>query len=93
MEPIRMLREATHFRKARTPEGDVVWEACSPSEPGSEEHNLQWFADNNLAGQVLPPKITMRDFSKVLLRARPTVSQDDLAVFVKFTEEFGEEAQ
>jgi vacuolar protein-sorting-associated protein 4 len=34
----------------------------------------------------------MRDFEKVLLRARPTVSQGDLGIFEKFTQEFGEEA-
>mmetsp|Transcript_41835 Transcript_41835/g.125184 ORF Transcript_41835/g.125184 Transcript_41835/m.125184 type:complete len:437 (-) Transcript_41835:209-1519(-) len=92
MQPIRTLREATHFRKARTAEGEVVWEACSPSDPGAEEHNLQWFADENLADKVMPPKITMRDFEKVLLRARPTVGKADLEVFVNFTTEFGEEA-
>lgn len=43
--------------------------------------------------QVLPPRITMRDFEKVIMRARPTVSKDDLAIFEKFTSEFGEEAQ
>ena len=41
--------------------------------------------------QVQPPVITMRDFEKVLLRARPTVSTKDLAVFEEFTKEFGEE--
>ena len=41
--------------------------------------------------QVQPPVITMRDFEKVLLRARPTVSNKDLAVFEEFTKEFGEE--
>jgi len=40
---------------------------------------------------VHPPNITFRDFEKVLLRARPTVSAADLAVYVKFTSEFGEE--
>lgn len=34
----------------------------------------------------------MRDFDKVLDRARPTVSTKDLEVFERFTEEFGEEA-
>lgn len=43
--------------------------------------------------QVLPPMITMRDFEKVLTRARPTVGKSDLAIFEKFTAEFGEEAQ
>jgi vacuolar protein-sorting-associated protein 4 len=53
---------------------------------------LQYFADNNLADKVLPPKISMRDFEKVLIRARPTVSKSDLEIFEKFTAEFGEEA-
>lgn len=41
--------------------------------------------------KVAPPLISMRDFEKVLLRARPTVSQKDLKVFEDFTKEFGEE--
>jgi len=41
--------------------------------------------------QVQPPRISMRDFEKVLLRARPTVSVKDLKVFEDFTKEFGEE--
>lgn len=92
MQPIRMLREATHFRKARGENGEEVYEACSPSATGAQELTLQWFADNNLADKVMPPKITMRDFEKVLTRARPTVSKNDLEIFEKFTEEFGEEA-
>lgn len=39
----------------------------------------------------MPPMISMRDFEKVLLRARPTVSTKDLATFTDFTKEFGEE--
>lgn len=41
--------------------------------------------------QVQPPVISMRDFEKVMLRARPTVSKKDLEVFEQFTTEFGEE--
>ena len=52
---------------------------------------LQTLADKGLAELVHPPKITFRDFEKVLLRARPTVSTDDLQVFTKYTAEFGEE--
>ena len=44
-----------------------------------------------IAAQVHPPNINMRDFEKVLLRARPTVSQGDLKIFEKFTSEFGED--
>eukprot|EP00955_Chlamydomonas_euryale_P066571 359590-Chlamydomonas_euryale.AAC.3 len=49
-------------------------------------------AASSVRVQVMPPKITMRDFEKVLLRARPTVGKADLEVFVNFTTEFGEEA-
>ena len=70
----------------------VIYEACSPSEQGAQEMTLQYFADNNLADKVLPPRITMRDFEKVLPRARPTVGKSDLEIFEKFTAEFGEEA-
>lgn len=38
-----------------------------------------------MAQLVHPPKITFRDFEKVLLRARPTVSQADLETYTKFT--------
>jgi vacuolar protein-sorting-associated protein 4 len=41
--------------------------------------------------QVHPPKISFRDFEKVLLRARPTVSHKDLQIYEDFTSEFGEE--
>jgi hypothetical protein len=41
------------------------WEPCAPSDPGAKPLSLQYFADNNLADKVLPPKITMRDFEKV----------------------------
>lgn len=91
MQPIRLLREATHFRKVKTTEGKVMYEPCAPSAPGAEEINLNWFMENNKADLVIPPKITMTDFEKVLLRARPTVSTGDLKVFEDFTKEFGEE--
>eukprot|EP00798_Chlamydomonas_sp_ICE-L_P027690 gene27690-7331_t len=92
MQPIRMLREATHFKEASGPDGAMVYCACAPSDPAAKEMTLNYFADNDLADKVLPPPITMRDFEKVLPRARPTVGKSDLEVFVKFTEEFGEEA-
>ena len=57
--------------------------ACSNRRPAS--------LTTSCAAQVQPPLISMRDFEKVLLRARPTVSQKDLKVFEDFTTEFGEE--
>jgi vacuolar protein-sorting-associated protein 4 len=92
MQPIRLLREATHFRKVRHPDGGDGYEPCAPGAPGAQEVSLQYFADKGLADRVLPPTITRADFDKVLLRARPTVSPGDLAQYEKFTDEFGEEA-
>lgn len=74
------------------PGGGDGYEPCPPTAPGAQEVGLQYFADKGLADKVVPPKISRRDFEVVLLRARPTVSPGDLAVFEKFTEEFGEEA-
>ncbi|KAL6753466.1 AAA-ATPase of VPS4/SKD1 family [Haematococcus lacustris] len=92
MQPIRMLREATHFKQVQVAGQGVMWVPCAPSEPGAKELSLQYFADNNLADKVVPPSISMRDFEKVLQRARPTVSKSDLTIFERFTSEFGEEA-
>ena len=52
---------------------------------------LAELADRGLAGRVATPSITMRDFEKALLKARPTVSAKDIEVQEKFTSEFGEE--
>ena len=49
----------------------------------------QTLADQGKAELVHPPKITYRDFEKSLLRARPTVGKEDLAVYEKFTAECG----
>ena len=65
--------------------------ACAPSDVGAEERTLQQFADEGISDRVVIPPITKHDFDIVLLRARPTVSHDDLEVFTRFTEEFGEE--
>ncbi|EIE27234.1 AAA-ATPase of VPS4/SKD1 family [Coccomyxa subellipsoidea C-169] len=91
MEPVRKTQEATHFREKKGPDGKAMFEPCSPSEPGAIETTLTELAEKGLAPQVHPPLISMRDFEKVLLRARPTVSQKDLKVFEDFTTEFGEE--
>ena len=64
-------------------------EPCSPGDAGAFPATLQSLADQGKAELVQPPAISMRDFEKVLLRARPTVSQDDLKVYEDFTANFG----
>lgn len=90
MQPIRLLRESTHFRQIPSPDGPK-YVPCAPNAPGAKEMSLQYFAESDRADEVIPPPITMMDFKKSMLRAKPTVSKDDLQVFIKFTEEFGEE--
>lgn len=90
MEPLRFVRQATHFRQIPGEEGPNYM-PCEPTAPGAMQMNLQYFADNGLADKVVPPAISMKDFEKVLARAKPTVGKDDLKVFEKFTDEFGED--
>ena len=96
MEPVRKTQDATHFRsfKAKAENGveeEEKLEACSPGEPGAFAATLAELADQGLAGKVATPCVTMRDFEKALLKARPTVSSKDIEVQEKFTSEFGEE--
>lgn len=91
MEPIRKTQEATHFRLIRPASGQPMYEPCSPGAPNSIAVTLQQLADQGKASQVHPPDICFRDFEKVMLRARPTVSKDDLGVYEKYKNEFGEE--
>lgn len=91
MQPVRKTQEATHFKQITLPDGKPALEPCSPGEEGAFTATLQSLADQGHASLVHPPNITMRDFEKVLVRARPTVSPGDLQVYEKFTSEFGEE--
>ena len=90
-QPVRRTQDATHFKPVKKPDESDGWIACAPSDPQAVEHTLTQFADEGLSEQVVIPPICKSDFDIVLLRARPTVSHDDLKVFENFTEEFGEE--
>ncbi|KAK3258930.1 hypothetical protein CYMTET_32048, partial [Cymbomonas tetramitiformis] len=67
------------------------YEPCSPGDPQAFAATLDEFDKNKMASKVIPPKIMRADFERTLLRARPTVSQSDLEMYVNFTKEFGEE--
>jgi vacuolar protein-sorting-associated protein 4 len=91
MQPVRKTQEATHFKLGLGRDGRRVLEPCSAGEPGAFAATLQSLAEAGRAAEVRPPDITYRDFEKVLLRARPTVSKKDLEIYEQFTKEFGEE--
>jgi len=88
MEPIRMLKDATHFKSHA---GGIV--PCSPADPDPTkfEATLTGLMEAGRNAEVVPPTITKSMFFKVLGKSKPTVSKEDLEVFDKFTSEFGEE--
>mmetsp|Transcript_6693 Transcript_6693/g.24789 ORF Transcript_6693/g.24789 Transcript_6693/m.24789 type:complete len:438 (+) Transcript_6693:263-1576(+) len=90
MQPLRVVQDATHW--VRYMKGDQeVYEPCAPNQPGAFESSLEQFLQMGVAEHVHTPAISMRDFELVLDRARPTVSKEDLEVYGRFTDEFGEE--
>jgi len=90
MMPVRKTQEATHFKKVKTKDGDALM-PCSPGDKQAFETTLHQLADEGKAAMVTVPPITLADCRKALLRARPTVSEDDLVMYSKFTSEFGED--
>ena len=91
-EPVRKTQEATHFMTVPQPDGSPDhYVPCSPGNPQAWESSLEQLAALGYGSQVHPPKITVNDFRKVLLRARPTVAKSDLEEHERFTKEFGEE--
>ena len=91
MMPIRKTQDATHFKRIKTDGGDEIMMPCSPGDREAFEATLAGLADEGKAAMVMVPPITMADCRKALLRARPTVSEDDLVMYSKFTSEFGED--
>ena len=67
------------------------YEPCSPGDSAAFPATLTSLADAGHSAAVVPPRITRADFDRVLLRARKTVSKEDLETHTRFTKEFGEE--
>ena len=89
-EPVRKTQEATHFKAVQGTAGETFYEPCSPGDAAAFAATLMSLSEGGHSAAVRPPCITRVDFDRVLLRARPTVSPDDLEVHKRFTEEFGE---
>ena len=93
MEPIRMVQNATYFKRVIGPDrvDDTkqreYWLPCSPGDPDGIE--LSWM---DIDGEsLLEPPVTLNHFLKAIKTCRPTVSNDDLSQQIQFTEEFGQE--
>lgn len=89
-QPVRKTQEATHFKPMRGKDGSVSYVPCTPSDKEAFEASLDSLDQAGYSKDVVPPPITRDDFERALVRARPTVSPDDLKVYEDFTQEFGE---
>lgn len=89
MEPIRTLQTATHFKKTADPEGKqpYLWTPCSPDDPKAKAMTLMDVKSEELH----PMDVSMQDFMRVCVSAKPSVGPDDLIRYTKWTEEFGQE--
>ncbi|KAJ1948267.1 Vacuolar protein sorting-associated protein 4 [Dispira parvispora] len=93
MQPIRKVQMATHFKHiSRVLPGDPStvqqgWTPCSPGDPDAVEKS--WM--DLEAHELLEPNLVARDFLRAVRRARPTVSEDDIKLHTKFTEDFGQD--
>mmetsp|Transcript_25842 Transcript_25842/g.63725 ORF Transcript_25842/g.63725 Transcript_25842/m.63725 type:complete len:442 (-) Transcript_25842:200-1525(-) len=96
MEPVRRCQDAVAFKWIELPDkdgGDPVkkLQPCSPSTPDAIQMTLMELATKYGPETLVAPPVTFMDFSKTLERSKPSVSQDDLQEFQKFTMEFGQD--
>jgi vacuolar protein-sorting-associated protein 4 len=93
MEPVRMVQNATYFKRVIGPDrvDDTkqreYWLPCSPGDP--DGHELSWMDIDG--DSLLEPPVTLNHFLKAIKTCRPTVNAEDLTKQIQFTEEFGQE--
>jgi len=90
LRPIRRLGSATHFKRIPNPNADgprQLWLVCSPGDPYAEELTL----DKINPEELCEPPVTISDMLAALATQKPTVGEADLALHIKFTQEFGQE--
>lgn len=88
MQPVRKVQTATHFKKVNIPgKQGIFLTPCSPGD--SQAIPMDWTSIQS--NELLEPELTIADFLRSLQRQRSSVSDDDIAHHVKFTEEFGQD--
>lgn len=87
MQPIRKIQQATHFKPALDEDGNERFTPCSPGDEGAREMNWMDIGTDELK----EPPLTIKDFIKAVKNNRPTVNEADIALHIKFTDDFGQE--
>eukprot|EP01130_Rhizamoeba_saxonica_P009590 TRINITY_DN3905_c0_g1_i1.p1 TRINITY_DN3905_c0_g1~~TRINITY_DN3905_c0_g1_i1.p1 ORF type:complete len:371 (-),score=93.94 TRINITY_DN3905_c0_g1_i1:35-1147(-) len=93
MVPVRMIQNATHFKKVVAPDRvnpNIMKSYLTPCSPGDPEGSpMTWM---ELRGdELLEPQVTKSHFLRSIRNTRPTVSPDDLGLYVQFTNNFGQD--
>mmetsp|Transcript_30495 Transcript_30495/g.61446 ORF Transcript_30495/g.61446 Transcript_30495/m.61446 type:complete len:514 (+) Transcript_30495:86-1627(+) len=98
MEPVRRCQDAQAFQWVEVPkaggeegEKEKKLMPCSPGTVGCVEMTIMKLAQEYGPESLVAPPVTFRDFEKTLQRCKPSVSEDDLKEFAKFTAEFGQD--
>ena len=93
MEPIRKVQLATHFKKVMAknrsdPTKETIhYTPCSPGDSGGIE--MSWTGIGS--DELLEPHLVYADFLRAASTVRPSVNNEDLDQYVKWTDEFGQE--
>ncbi|EKJ68853.1 hypothetical protein HYE67_004865 [Fusarium culmorum] len=86
MRPVRKILQATHF-KAVMKDGKRMLTPCSPGDP----EKIEMTYDDVSSEELLAPDVQLKDFEMALDDSHPTVSKDDIARQIEWTNEFGSE--
>ncbi|EFQ30419.1 ATPase [Colletotrichum graminicola] len=86
MGPVRKIIQATHFKPVMQ-DGVKKLTPCSPGDPDAKEmtyHDVD-------SEELMAPTLELKDFKQALRDSHPTVSEDDAAKQIEWTNEFGSE--
>ncbi|CAF0897801.1 unnamed protein product, partial [Rotaria sordida] len=90
LRPLRRLCSSTHFKRVKNPNSDgssELWLLCSPDDPDAKEISF----DELDCDDLFEPPVTMVDMLAALARQKPTVGENNLIAYEKFTEVSGQE--
>ncbi|KAF4344719.1 vacuolar sorting-associated 4 [Fusarium beomiforme] len=86
MRPVRKILQATHFKPVMK-DGKRMLTPCSPGDP----EKIEMTYDDVSSDELLAPDVALKDFEMALEDSHPTVSKDDIARQIEWTNEFGSE--
>lgn len=87
-EPVRLITSAKHFKKIKGQNGEDAYLPCSPGDPEAFEMTAMKMS-KEMAGKVIPPPVTIKDYLRVVKKASKSVDQNDLKEFEEWTQSFG----